>query len=220
MIAADQDMVGLCTAGAGVPRVSVVPTYASEPLFGTNPMAVAAPAGKEAPFLFDVATSTVAGNKIRLAIRTGAPLLPGWVTDKQGRPIAEETLVQDRHQFHLLPLGGTREQGSHKGYGFMMMAEILGTYLSGGLPIMVLDSYVGSKAHFVAYNISAFTELESYKRDMDLMLEKLRNAKPVEGQERVLYPGLGEHEEISVRRANGIPLHKEVIQWFTVKRSD
>jgi len=214
MIAAEQDMVGMCMVASGIPKLSVVPTFSAQPMFGTNPIAVAAPAGKEAPFLFDVATSTIAGNKIRLAIRTGAPLLPGWVADKQGTPLTQETPVQDRHQFYLLPLGGTREQGSHKGYGFMMTAEILASLLSGGHPIMLLDGVAGSKAHFAAYNISAFTDLAVFKGDMDRMLVKLRSAKPVQGQERVLYPGLGEHEEVGVRRANGIPLHKEVIQWF------
>ena len=213
MIAVEQDMVGMCLGGSGIPELSVVPTFSAEPMFGTNPIAIAAPAEKEAPFLFDVATSAIAGNKIRLAVRTGAPLLPGWVADKQGIPLAKETQVRDRHQFYLLPLGGTREQGSHKGYGFMMMAEILASFLSGGLPIM-LNSNAGSKAHFAAYDISAFTDLECFKRDMDRMLEKLRNAKPVEGQERVLYPGLSEYEEIRERRNHGIPLHKEVVQWF------
>ena len=97
MIAAEQDMVGMCLGGSGIDRLSVVPTFASEPLFGTNPIAIAAPAGKEAPFLFDAATSAIAGNKIRLAVRVGAPLLPGWVADKQGNPITKETPVSDRH---------------------------------------------------------------------------------------------------------------------------
>lgn len=213
MIAAEQDMVGMCLGGSGMTSLTVLPTFASKPQFGTNPITIAAPAGKEAPFLFDVATSAIAGNKVRLAVRVGAPLLPGWVADKQGNPLMEETPVYDRHEYYLLPLGGTREQGSHKGYGFMMMAEILATLLSGGLPPM-LDITGGSKCHFAAYNISAFTEVEQFKTTMDQMLEKLRTTEPAQGHERVLYPGLTEHEEIEVRRARGIPLHKEVIQWF------
>ena len=78
----------------------------------------------------------------------------------------------------------------------------------------MLDLKPSSKAHFTAYNISAFTDLASFKNDMDQMLVKLRKAKPVEGQARVLYPGLTESEEIKKRRSKGIPLHKEVIQWF------
>jgi len=210
MQAVEHDMVGVCFTGAGL---SVVPTFASKPMLGTNPIAVAAPARHEAPILFDAATSAIAGNKIRLAIRIGSPLLPGWVTDKDGNPIMEEKPVFDRDEYHQAPLGGTREQGSHKGYGFALMAEVLSTLLSGALPTMLAPGS-GSKNHFAAYNIEAFTDVQQFKDTMDEMLKTLRTAKPVAGQERVLYPGLSEHEEMQTRLANGIPLHKEVIQWF------
>jgi L-2-hydroxycarboxylate dehydrogenase (NAD+) len=201
MQAALQGMVGVCFTGA------------SKPLLGTNPIALAAPARHEAPMLFDAATSAIAGNKIRLAIRVGSPLLPGWVTDKDGNPIMEEKPVFNRDEYHQAPLGGTREQGSHKGYGFALMAEVLSTVLSGALPTMLAPTS-GSKNHFAAYNIEAFTDPEQFKDTMDEMLKTLRTAKPVPGQDRVLYPGLSEAEEIQTRRASGIPLHKEVIQWF------
>jgi L-2-hydroxycarboxylate dehydrogenase (NAD+) len=210
MQAAAQDMVGVCFTGAGL---SVVPTFASKPLLGTNPIAVAAPARHEAPLLFDAATSAIAGNKIRLAMRLGSPLLPGWVTDREGTPIVEEKPVFDRDEYYQLPLGGTREQGSHKGYGFALMAEVLSTVLSGALPTMLLSGS-GSKNHFAAYRIEAFTDLEQFKDTMDAMLRTLRTTTPAQGQERVLYPGLSEAEEIQARRATGIPLHREVVQWF------
>src|SRR3989475_12251602 len=210
MQAALQGMVGVCFTGAGL---SVGPTFAAKPLLGTNPIALAAPAGREAPMLFDAATSAIAGNKIRLAIRVGSPLLPGWVTDKDGNPIMEEKPVFNRDEYHQAPLGGTREQGSDKGYGFAMMAEVLSTVLAGALPTM-LNSASGSKTHFAAYNIEAFTDVEQFKDTMDEMLKTLRTAKPAPGQERVLYPGLSEAEEDEHRRAHGIPLHKEVIEWF------
>jgi L-2-hydroxycarboxylate dehydrogenase (NAD+) len=210
MQAAQQDMVGVCFTGAGL---SVVPTFASKPMLGTNPIAIAAPARQEAPMLFDAATSAIAGNKIRLAIRVGSPLLPSWITDKEGTPIMEEKPVFDRDDFFQAPLGGTREQGSHKGYGFAMMAEVLSTVLAGALPTMLLPGS-GSKNHFAAYDIKAFTDLDKFKDTMDQMLKTLRTAKPAPDQERVLYPGLLEAEELEHRRAHGIPLHKEVIQWF------
>src|SRR5213593_1961315 len=154
MQAAQQDMIGVCFTGASV---SVVPTFAAKPMIGTNPIAIAAPARREAPLLFDAETSAIAGNKIRLAIRLGSPLLPGWVTDKDGEPIMEEKPVFNRDDFFQAPLGGSREQGSHKGYGFAMMAEVLSTVLAGALPTM-LNSASGSKTHFAAYNIEAFTD--------------------------------------------------------------
>jgi LDH2 family malate/lactate/ureidoglycolate dehydrogenase len=210
MQAAECDMVGVCFTAAGL---SVVPTFATKPLIGTNPIALAAPAGREAPMLFDAATSAIAGNKIRLAMRVGSPLLPGWVTDKDGVPIMEEKPVFDREDIYQAPLGGTREQGSHKGYGFALMAEVLATVLAGALPTM-LAAGSGSKNHFAAYHIEAFTDLARFKDTMDEMLRTLRTAQPLPGQERVLYPGLSEHEEVEARRAGGIPLHREVIQWF------
>ena len=210
MQAAQQDMVGVCFTGAGL---SVVPTFASKPMFGTNPIAIAAPARHEAPMLFDAATSAIAGNKIRLAIRLGSPLLPSWVTDKDGTPIMEEKPVFDRDEFFQAPLGGTREQGSHTGYGFAMMAEVLSTILSGALPTMLVPGS-GSKTHFAAYSIEAFTDVEQFKDTMDQMLKTLRTAQPAPDHDRVLYPGLSEAEELEVRRAKGIPLHKEVLQWF------
>src|SRR6202521_4247808 len=216
MQAAQQDMVGVCFTGAGL---SVVPTFASKPLLGTNPIALAAPARHEAPMLFDAATSAIAGNKIRLAMRVGSPLLPGWVTDKEGTPIMEEKPVFNRDEFYQAPLGGTREQGSHKGYGFALMAEVLATMLAGAMPTM-LSPQSGSKNHFAAYSIEAFTDVDQFKDSMDAMLETLRTATPAPGQERVLYPGLSEHEEVEERRANGSPLHKEVIQWFAGATSE
>jgi len=208
--AAEADMVGVCFTAAGL---NMVPTFASKPLLGTNPIAVAAPARGEAPLLFDAATSAIAGNKIRLAIRVGSPLLPGWVTDKEGTPIMEEKPVFDRDEFYQAPLGGTREQGSHKGYGFALMAEVLATMLSGTVPTMLVAGS-GSKNHFAAYNIEAFTDLEQFKDTMDETLRTLRSASPAPGEERVLYPGLLEAEALRERRAHGIPLHREVVEWF------
>ena len=210
MQAAQQDMIGVCFTGAGL---SVVPTFAAKPMLGTNPIAIAAPARNEAPMLFDAATSAIAGNKIRLAIRVASPLLPGWVTDKDGIPIMEEKPVFDRDEFYQAPLGGTREQGSHKGYGLALMAEVLSTVLAGAMPTMLVPGS-GSKNHFAAYSIEAFTDLEQFKTTMDEMLRTLRTAQPAPGQERVLYPGLSEAEETEHRRAHGIPLHKEVLEWF------
>jgi LDH2 family malate/lactate/ureidoglycolate dehydrogenase len=85
--------------------------------------------------------------------------------------------------------------------------------LSGALPTMLAPAS-GSKTHFAAYDIAAFTDVERFKDTMDEMLRTLRTAETAPDQERVLYPGLSEFEEARVRRAEGIPLHKEVIQWF------
>jgi L-2-hydroxycarboxylate dehydrogenase (NAD+) len=185
---------------------SVVPTFGAEPRFGTNPIAIAAPAKTQPPVLFDVATCSIAANKVRLATRVGSNLLPGWVTDKEGNPIMTETPPGAvRGEYFMLPLGATRELGSHKGYGLALMVETLATLLSGTLPFG-LDRSTGYKHFFAAYDV--------FKAHMDEMLTWLRETRPAPGEERVLYPGLLEYEEAEERRAHGIPLHTEVMQWF------
>jgi L-2-hydroxycarboxylate dehydrogenase (NAD+) len=210
MMAAKENMVGISMTAVSL---RVAPTFAAEALLGTNPIAIAAPTKREPPFLFDAATSTIAENKLGLAARVGANLLPGWVSDSQGRPHLEEIPAPSRGDYHMLPLGGTREQGSHKGYGLAMMVEILTTFLAGTLP-QVLNPENRARSHFAAYDISAFTEVDAFKENLDSMLKTLRTSKPAEGHERVLYPGLPEYEAEQDRLVNGIPLHKEVIQWF------
>lgn len=213
MLAAEQDMVGVCLTAGGS---RILPTFGGEGLMGANPISIAAPAGEEAPVLFDAATSAVAMNKLSLAKRVGTDLLPRWFADIEGNPFEEEVPPPDIMTIFGLPLGGTREQGSHKGYGLAMMVEIMTTFLAGSVPSM-LDSKPWEsqyKHHFAAYDIAAFTDLDRFKKDMDRMLQMLKNAKPAPGQTRVLYPGLAEYEDEKERRANGIPLHKEVVQSF------
>jgi LDH2 family malate/lactate/ureidoglycolate dehydrogenase len=210
MLAARQDMIGVTMTAGGA---AVLPTFGAEPRFGTNPIAMAAPARDEAPFLFDVATSAVAGNKTSLARRVGAHVEPNWITDLDGNPITDGRVMPQLGEYYMLPFGGTRENGSHKGYGFAMMSEILATVLSGSLPGMLATDQ-GSSHHFAAYNISAFTDVDKFKDTMDDALRTLRTTKPAPGYERVFYPGLSEHEEEQERRANGIPLHREVVEWF------
>ena len=217
MMAAKEGMVGMCstaTAGAGM-----LPTFAAEPRLGSNPLALAAPAGKEAPFLFDAATAAIAGNKFPLAARAGNKLPSGTIADQEGTPIMEEVSVPtqiDGQRILTLPLGATREGGSHKGYGLNLLSEVLTTFLSGALPSMLNPSQSGNdyRHYFAAYNIAAFTDLQIFKDNMDAMLQTLKNTPPAPGCQRVLYPGLLEHEEEKKRRVNGIPLHREVVQWF------
>ena len=214
MLAAKEDMVGVCaTATSGV---GMLPTFGAEPRLSGNPISIAAPARNEAPLLFDAAAAAIAGNKERHAGRIGAKLLPESIADLQGNPIMEEVLVPPSGEFFVLPLGGTREGGSHKGYGLALMIDILATFLAGALPSMLNPSRGATdyRHYFAAYDIAAFTDLEEFKDNMDRMLQTLMNTPPAPGHERVLYPGLPEYEEEQERRANGVPLHKEVVQWL------
>ena len=215
MMALERDMIGVCMTAC--PPL-VVPTFGAEPRLGTNPIALAAPAGEEPPFVFDAAMCTVAANKVKLAQRVGAKLMPGWVTRPDGSPAMEATdpPVEDSMResgMALLPLGSTRELGSHKGYGLTAVVEILGGIMSGGgIAGMAGNTSFG---HYVAaYSVEAFMDTGEFKRTMDAWLRHLQATRPAPGHDRVVYPGLPEFEEARERRSRGIPLHREVVDWF------
>ena len=213
--AVENDMIGMCMTSC---PPSVLPTFGAEPVLGTNPIAIAAPAEKEAPFVFDAAMSAVAANKLGLARRNGTQLLGGWVADHEGRPIMEEVDppvpgYEGSASSYLLPLGGTREVGSHKGYGMMCLVDILGGILTGG----GYGMHPGRPnfGHYVAaYNIEAFMDTKEFKTTMDEWINMLNSSRPAPGHDRVMYPGQPEHEANIERSENGIPLHHEVIDWF------
>ena len=211
LMAIERDMIGACmvSAGGGI----MVPTFGSEPAFGTHPIAWAAPADEMPPFVFDVATTQVAANKLNLTRRIGSKLEPGWICDLDGAPIMEPVDTPDYGQFHMLPFGGTRENGSHKGYGFAAIADIMSGILSGNGPGFRAGG-VSTSQFVMAFRIDAFTDLAQFKSDMDALLKKLSGMKPAPGHERVYYAGLIEHEEAERRAADGIPYHREVVDWF------
>ena len=201
------DMVGISMTTGGV---LVAPTHGAERLLGLNPIGIAAPSDREIPFIFDASMSSVAGNKIALLKRVGGQVLPGWVATSDGAPMMEEGPVPD--DFILLPLGGTREIGSHKGFGLMMMVEVLTSLLagSGGGPFRREDS-----THcFIALNLAAFSDPAAFKADMDAYLRRLLDSRPAPGESRVIYPGIEEADAEADRKARGIPYHPEVIAWF------
>ena len=135
MLAAQNDMIGMCaTTGGG----NVLPTFAAEPRLGTSPIAMAAPARNEAPFLFDAATSAVAGNKLGLAARDRR--IPdarmGWRTT---RVFPSLKRLQSRRSASTTccPWARRESWASHKGYGVSMMVEVLSGLLAGAIPAMV-----------------------------------------------------------------------------------
>ena len=127
MLALEHDMIGVCMTSC---PPSVLPTFGAEPRLGTNPIAIAVPTGDEAPFVFDAATSSVAVNKIRIAQRLGADIPAGWLA-QAGRNANHGGAASAPDNYWLLPVGGSREGGSHKGYGLSCVVDILAGVLTG-----------------------------------------------------------------------------------------
>ncbi len=191
----------------------VVPPFARDAYLSTAPIAFAIPAGKERQLVFDGATSTVAWGKIEIARRTRQPIPLGWALDAEGKPTTDPFAAR-----YLTPLGAFPELRSHKGYALALLVETLCGQLAGG----VWAKYVGGSRSqtigpsgtghaFMAIRIDVFRPLEEFLADMDDMLGELRRARPAEGAERVLVPGDLEYETEQERRANGIPVHPEVL---------
>src|ERR1044071_909680 len=104
MMALEHDMIGIAMTNASP---LVAPTYSVERMLGTNPIAVAIPAGKEPPFVADMATTTAANGKLEILQRKNADTPYGWVQDKQGQPTTDAHAL--KHGGSLLPLGSDRD---------------------------------------------------------------------------------------------------------------
>ena len=208
MMAMPHDMIGYAITGGGP---IMLPTFGAEPRVGTVPHAWAVPAGKMPPFVLDISSTSVAGNKIELLRRTGAKLLPGLMADEDGTPIMEEQDVPEH--LRLLPWGSTRELGSHKGYGMGVIGQVFSGILSAGVFGNTHAPGVGSQ-FVAAFSIDAFRDVSEFKQSMDEFLTYLVETPPAPGHDRVYYAGLPEHEETEIRERDGIPLHREVVEWF------
>ncbi len=207
MMALPHDMIGYAITAGGQ---NMVPTYGAEPRMAANPHAWAVPTDEMPPFVLDISSSSVAANKIGLLRRMNKPTIPGLLAAADGAPIMTEEVVPE-HTW-MLPTGATREMGSHKGYGLSVVAQVFGGILSTG----AFGEYgMGRMSHFVAaYKIDAFTDVARFKSSMDDFMRYLADTPPAPGNDRVYYAGQIEHEEASERAENGIPLHREVVEWF------
>lgn len=215
MLALDHNMIGLAmsdTAALGVP------TFGAEAMFGTNPLAFAAPADAEKAFVLDMSTTTVSRGKVEHCLRQGTPLPLGWAVDRMGEPTTDAARVLDDMQHRrgggLLPLGGAGELlGGYKGYGLAVMVDILCAVLSGapfGPDIRDTATSSARVSHaFAAIRVSAFREPGAFRRDMDRMLCGLRTSRPAAGEPRVYVAGMKEFEREAQCRQDGVPLLPE-----------
>lgn len=219
MMALENDMIGISMTNAS-PLVS--PTFSRSRFLGTNPIAVAIPALTQPPFVIDMATTTVANGKLEVLQRKGLDAPLGWTQDKDGNPTTDAYSLKKGGS--MLPLGGDREHGGHKGYCLGAMVDIFSAVLSGAnygpwVPPFVSfleppKSQVGKGiGHFLgAVRVDAFRPAKEFKEEMDNWIQTFRNAEPAAGHERVLIPGDPERELTIERRKNGIPLHELVVK--------
>jgi len=214
LMAANAGLIGL--SFTNVWSSAVVPTRSAVPMFGTNPISFAAPAGRNAPFCLDMATSTVAIGKLRVAYLNDKPVPTGWAMDEAGQPITDSKLAYQSR--NLTPLGGLPEMSSHKGYGLGAMVEILCAMLTGAVfaPVKAAkdpDQPMFNIGHFfIALDPAAFRAPGEFEGDLDDMMDALRAATPVDPALPVLVHGDPERANHAERSREGIPMPETLLE--------
>ena len=217
LMAAEHNMIGFATTNASP---LVAPTFGAERMLGTNPFAFAVPALINPPFVADFATTTAANGKLEMLERKNEQAPEGWMQTADGFPTRSPLAVKEGGA--LLPLGGDKLHGSHKGYGLGSFADILSGVLSGAnygpwVPPFVayLNPHpnpvgLGIGHFFGAIRIDAFRPAEDFLTHMDNWINTLRTTKPINPDNPVQIPGDYERHCTESRLKNGISLLPEI----------
>lgn len=213
MMALEHDMIGISMTNA---NPLVAPVFSLSRMLGTNPIAVAIPAGKYPPFVADFATTPVAHGKLTIAKKRGDVIPFGYLQDESGQPSNDPSVVGRGGS--MLALGGDYEHGSHKGYCLSAIVDIFSAVLSGAnfgpfvppfvgnLPILDKTVGKGTGHFFGAMRIDAFQTAAEFKTKMDEWIYTFKSSKPAPGFDEVLIPGEIERIKEEKIRKEGIVL--------------
>jgi len=205
MHAAEKDMIGIAMSNC---PASVVPTNGSKPMFGTNPLSVAIPAGRYAPFVLDMATSVVAQGKVILAEKEGKRIPDSWAVDEEGSPTTDPAKAL---KGAMLPFGGP------KGYAIAFIIEILCSTLSGAYNSREINNFwrdfknpQGLGYFMGVINIGKIVPVDVFKNRMDHLLDDIKNCPPAPGAPEVFIPGEIENRTAAKLLSEGIELSDRV----------
>ena len=196
-----EGMIGIvmCNASPSVP-----PWQGRDGRIGTNPLCVSVPSTDTGGWLLDMATTTVALNRIVKAAANGEPCVPaGWATDSDGVPTTD---TQVALRGLLMPLGG------YKGSGLGLMIEVLCAVLSGGAMstevggLHNLERPMNTSQMFLAIDVTRFVSAQEFQSRMERLIRTVKSARPAPGYNEVLVAGDPEWRSEASRRANGIPI--------------
>lgn len=201
------DMIGLYSAVANANHMPLA--GGADPLLGTNPLAIAIPAGEEPPLVLDIATSIVSYGTIKNHKLQNKPLKDDWMIDpKTGEAVIDP---QKSAEALLLPMAG------YKGAGLALMLGLLGGTLNGALfgrdcvDFNLEPGKVTNTGQFVlALDPSRFRPLDEFKAEVDHHMRELRASKPLPGQE-VRLPGDQRAKRRADRTRNGLALPSELL---------
>ena len=199
----------------------VAPLWGAEKRLGTNPMAIAFPALEEPPVVIDFTASALAFGKVEDAARRGEPIPDGCAIDRDGRMTTDPRAMLDGGA--LLPLGGDREHGGHKGYCLAAMVDLLAAALPGAnwgpfpppfpahLPAPPRSVGAGVGHMFGAFQISAFSDPLDFRRQVDDWVRTMRSTRPAAGTPGPMIPGDPNRLAEEHRRVHGVPVIPAVL---------
>ena len=200
--------VVMCNASPAVP-----PWQGREGRLGTNPICVSVPSTGTGGWLLDMATTTVAMNRIVKAAAGGVPTIPaGWAMDSEGIPTTDP---QTALRGLLMPLGG------YKGSGLGMMVEVLCAVLSGGSMstevggIHIKQRPMNTSQSFLAIDVARFLPLEEFQTRMERLIAGVKSARPAQGYDEILVAGDPEWRAEADRLREGIPIEETLWKRIT-----
>ncbi|MCW5982233.1 MAG: Ldh family oxidoreductase [Bryobacteraceae bacterium] len=205
-------MMALAEGMIGIAATNALPTMAPwggrDRLVGINPLAVAIPAGRNRPIVYDAAFSACSHGKIRIYHQKGLPLPEGWALDAEGRPTTDAAAALEGL---LRPIGG------YKGYSLALIFGILSAGLSGAaygtrLGNMNDGPRPGVDGHFyMALNVGAFIDPAEFGRQVDEAIDEIRASRTAPGFDRIYLPGEIEAETEERYLREGIPLNEATL---------
>ncbi len=187
---------------------AMAPWGGRKKIVGTNPWSIAAPAGRHAPFVVDMANTGVARGKIYLARNRQQPIPEGWAITADGAPTTDPQAAIDGI---ILPMAG------HKGYAIAAMVDMLSGVLTGsGFLSAVHSPYKTAEksncGHFMmAVNIEAMQPLAAFNARMEQWVAELQSVPLAQGFDEVFYPGEMEARADARNRAQGITFPEDTL---------
>lgn len=209
-MACDAGMIDISTTNS---QSIMVHTGSKQAVLGSNPIAVAAPA-EPYPFWFDAATTVIPKGKLEVYHKAGKPLCDGWAVDENGAVCRDAERVLEcidgkNGVGGILPVGGnTESMGSHKGYGYSMLCEILCAITSGGATsnhhMRVKGQGSGTCHSFIVIDPSIFGDAAALRDRLSVFLQELRDAKRADAAVPIYTHGEKEAYSLEEHRKNGI----------------
>ena len=211
-MACEAGMIGLSTTNS---ESIMVHTGSKKAVLGSNPIAFAVPADP-IPFWFDAATTVVPRGKIEVYHKENKELDPGWAVDNTGatctNPERVLECISNKSGGGILPVGGADElSGSHKGYGYSMICEILSAICSFGATsnhhVRAKGVGAGTCHSFIVIDPAIFGDPEEMKANMSQFLQELRDAARADEDTPIYTHGEKEHYAYQKNMEHGIDVN-------------